>query len=88
VDAIIFGSNDDRMSQNFAEEMKKEFEMSILRELSFFLGLQISQSSKGIFISQTKYIKEMLNNFGMEDFAPISTPMTTRCNLSKDEESP
>jgi hypothetical protein len=62
--------------------------MSMLGELSFFLGLHISQSNKGIFISQTKYIKEMLKKFRMEDCAPVSTPMITRCKLSKDDESP
>jgi hypothetical protein len=87
VDDIIFGSNDDRMSQKFAEEMQKEFEMSMLGELSFFLGLQITQTNKGIFISQTKYIKEMLKKFGMEDCKPVSTPMVTGCKLSKEDES-
>ena len=77
VDDIIFGINVDKMSQNFAEEMNKEFEMPMVGEFSFFLGLQIYQSNKGIFISQTKYIKEMLNKFRMEDCAPISTPMIT-----------
>jgi hypothetical protein len=48
VDDIIFGSNADRMSHKFAEEMQREFEMSILGEFSFFLGLHISQSYKGI----------------------------------------
>jgi hypothetical protein len=62
--------------------------MSMLGELSFFLGLHISQSNKGIFISQTKYIKEMLKKFGMEDCAPVSTPMITGCKLRKDDESP
>jgi hypothetical protein len=46
--------------------MQNEFEMSLLGELSFFMGLQICQSNQGIFISQTKYIREMLNSFGME----------------------
>jgi hypothetical protein len=46
--------------------MHNEFEMSLLRELSFFLVLQIRQSNQGIFISQTKYIIEMLKRFGME----------------------
>jgi hypothetical protein len=87
VDDIIFGSNDDRMSQNFAEEMKKEFEISMLGESSFFLRLHISQSNKGISISQAKYIKEMLKKFKMEDCAPVSTPMITGCKLSKDVES-
>jgi hypothetical protein len=87
VDDIIFGSNVDRMSQKFAEEMKTEFEMSMLGELSFFLGLHISQTNKGIFISQTKYIKEMLKKFEMEDYKPVNTPMVTGCKLSKEDES-
>ena len=87
VDDIIFGSDDDRLSQQFAKDMQKEFEMSLLGELKFFLGLQISQQNNGIFISQSKYIKEMLKKFGMEDCKPVSTPMTTGCKLSKDDES-
>jgi hypothetical protein len=67
--------------------MQSEFEMSLLGELSFFLGLQIRQSKKGIFISQTKYIKEMLKRFGMEDCKPVITPMQTSCKLSKDDDS-
>jgi hypothetical protein len=57
VDDIKFGSNDDRMSQKFAKERHKGFEISMLGELSLFLRMQISLSSKGVFISQTKYIK-------------------------------
>ena len=57
VDDIIFGSDLKIMSVEFASEMKKEFEMSMLGELTFFPGLQVSQSEKWIFISQTKYIK-------------------------------
>jgi hypothetical protein len=75
VDDIIFGSDDDRMSQKFSKDMQNEFEMSLLGELSFFLGLQICQSNKGIFISQTKYIREMLKKFGMTDCKPVNTPM-------------
>ena len=67
--------------------MKKEFEMSMLGELTFFLGLQVYQSNKGILISQTKYIKYMLKKFKMEDSKPVSTPMVTSCKLSKDDES-
>jgi hypothetical protein len=47
--------------------MAKEFEMSMIGELSFFLGLQIKQMKEGTFVSQTKYIKDMLKKFGMED---------------------
>lgn len=60
VDDIIFGSDDNTLSQQFALDMQKEFEMSLLGELTYFLGLQITQLDDGIFISQTKYIKEML----------------------------
>jgi hypothetical protein len=67
--------------------MQNEFEMSLLGELSFFLGLQIRQRNQGIFISQTKYIKEMLKRFGMEYCKPIITPMQTSCKLSKDDDS-
>jgi hypothetical protein len=67
--------------------MHNEFEMSLLAELSFFLGLQICQSNQGIFISQTKYIREMLKRFGMEDCKPVITSMQTSCELSKDDDS-
>jgi transposase InsO family protein len=87
VDDIIFGSDDDRLSQKFAKDMQSEFEMSLLGELSFFLGLQIRQNNQGIFISQTKYIREMLKRFGMEDCKPVITPMQTSCKLSKDDDS-
>jgi hypothetical protein len=75
VDDIIFGGSMNKMCQEFAVEMEKEFEMSMLGEFSFFLGLQISQSAKDKFILKTKYIKEMLNKFMMEDCTPIITPM-------------
>jgi transposase InsO family protein len=87
VDDIIFGSTDDRLSQKFAKDMHNEFEMSLLGELSFFLGLQIRQSNQGIFISQTKYIREMLKRFRMEDCKPVITPMQTSCKLRKDDDS-
>ena len=67
--------------------MHNEFEMSLPGELSFFLGLHICQSNKGIFISQTKYIREILKRFGMEHCKPIITPMQTSCKLSKDDDS-
>ena len=61
--------------------------MSLLGELTYFLGLQISQQEKGIFICQAKYIKEMLKKFKMEDCKPILTPMVTGCKLSIDDSS-
>jgi hypothetical protein len=87
VDDIIFGNDDGRMSQKFVKDMRNEFEMSLLREFSFFLGLQICQSNQGIFISQTMYIREMLKRFRMKDCKPVNTSMQTSCKLSKDDDS-
>jgi hypothetical protein len=87
VDDIIFGRNDDRLSQKFAKDMHNEYEMSLLRYLSFFLGLQIHQRNQGNFISQSKYIIEMIKRFRMEYCKPVTTPMQTSCKLSKDDDS-
>ena len=78
---------DDKMSQEFSKDMQSEFEMSLLGELNFFLGLYISHLDDGIFISQTKYIKEMLKKSRMEYCKSISTPMITSCKLREDDGS-
>jgi hypothetical protein len=65
--------------------MAKEFEMSMIGELSFFLRLQIKQMKEGTFVSQTKYIKDMLKKFGMEDAKGITTPMSTSGSLDSDK---
>eukprot|EP00253_Pinus_taeda_P036219 PITA_36219 len=75
------------MSQSFALVMQKEFEMSFIGELKYFLGLQIQQNEGGIFLSQTKYLKKILKKYGMEDSKPVCTPMVTRCSLSANDES-
>ncbi|XP_043694179.1 secreted RxLR effector protein 161-like [Telopea speciosissima] len=62
--------------------------MSMLGELTLFLGLHISQLKEGIFISQAKDVKEMLKRFSMEDCKPVCTPMMTSCKLSKEDNSP
>jgi hypothetical protein len=68
--------------------MESEFEISMIGELSFFLGLQITQRSEGMFISQEKYLREMLKRFQMEDSKPVGTPMVIGCKLRKDDDSP
>ena len=88
VDDLIFASNNDDMSHELSQNMSKEFEISIIGELSHFLGLQVSQTTTGMFISQAKYLKDMLKRYGMEDCAPMSTPITTNCKLSKNDDSP
>ena len=87
VDDIIFGSDDEKMSKEFSKKMQLEFEMSLLGELNFFLGLQIIQSNEGIFIHQTKFKKDMLIKFKFEDCKLMRTPMTVGCKLSKEDES-
>jgi hypothetical protein len=87
VDDIILGSNDEKMRKDFARIMQQEFEMSLLGQLNLFLGLQIIQSKRGFFIHQSKYVKDMLKRFQLEDCKPVSTHMTVECKLRKDHES-
>jgi len=84
VDDIIFGSPNDSSVLWFSNTMQSEFEMSMIGELSYFLGLQIIQNAEGLFLSQEKYLKEMLMIFQMEDLSPVSTPMIVGCKLRKE----
>jgi hypothetical protein len=84
VDDIIFGSTNQDYCEEFGKMMANKFEMSMIRELSYFLGLQIKQFKNGTFVSQSKYIKDMLKKFGMKDAKAISTPMGTNGNLDSD----
>ena len=86
VDDIVFGGNDEE-SDKFAEEMKNEFEMSMIGEMKFFLGLQIVHKSDGIFISQAKYTNDLLKMFGLEICKPIGTPMITGHKLYRKDET-
>ena len=85
VDDIIFGATNECLCQEFAKLMQSEFEMSMMGELNFFLGLQIKQTKEGISINQAKYTREILKKFGMETTKPIGTPMSSSCKLDKDE---
>ncbi|GJX27491.1 retrovirus-related pol polyprotein from transposon TNT 1-94 [Tanacetum coccineum] len=67
--------------------MYDEFEMSMMGELNFFWGLQIKQMEDGIFFNHSKYIKEMLKKFGLEDSKPTETPMSTEIKLIKDDKA-
>nr|GEV34316.1 zinc finger, CCHC-type [Tanacetum cinerariifolium] len=86
VDDIIFGLTCQDICDEFAKTMHEEFEMSMMDELNFFLGLQIKQMEDGIFFNQSKYIKEMLKKFSLEDSKPMKTPMYSDTKLTKDEE--
>ena len=65
--------------------MREEFERSMVGELNVFLGLQVKQSKSGIFISQSKYAKNLVKRFGLEKAKYINNPMSTTLKLSKDE---
>ncbi|GJV93534.1 retrovirus-related pol polyprotein from transposon TNT 1-94 [Tanacetum coccineum] len=78
VDDIIFGSTNPKLSKRFEKLMHNKFEMSMMRELKLFLGIQIHQSPHGIFINQDKYAQEILKKHGMTSCDSIGTPMATK----------
>ncbi|GJZ36534.1 putative ribonuclease H-like domain-containing protein [Tanacetum coccineum] len=84
VDDIIFASTDPKACDIFSKEMSSKFQMSMMGQMSFFLGLQVSQSPGGIFINQSKYALEILMKYGMDTSDPVDTPMVDRSKLDED----
>nr|GEV79123.1 putative ribonuclease H-like domain-containing protein [Tanacetum cinerariifolium] len=84
VDDIIFGSTNKDLCKAFEKLMKDKFQTSSMRELTFFLGLQVKQKKYWIFISQDKYVAEILKKFGLTDRKLASTPIDTEKPLLKD----
>nr|GEU33447.1 hypothetical protein [Tanacetum cinerariifolium] len=84
VDDIIFGSTNKDLCKAFKKLMKDKFQMSSMGELTFFLGLQVKQKLDGIFISQDKYVAEILRKFRLIDEKSVSTPIDTEKPLLKD----
>ncbi|GJS08130.1 retrovirus-related pol polyprotein from transposon TNT 1-94 [Tanacetum coccineum] len=84
VDDIIFGSTNPKYSKRFEKLMHSRFEMSLMGEMKFFLGLQIHQSPKGIFINQAKYALEILKKHNMDNCHSIGTPLATKPKLDVD----
>ncbi|GJY03337.1 retrovirus-related pol polyprotein from transposon TNT 1-94 [Tanacetum coccineum] len=85
VDDIIFGSTHPRYTQLFSDLMKSRFEMLMMGEMTFFLGLQVNQSPCGIFINQSNYVLEILKKYGMETCDPVGTPMEIKDKLDLDQ---
>nr|GEU42851.1 uncharacterized mitochondrial protein AtMg00810-like [Tanacetum cinerariifolium] len=85
VDDIIFGSTHPRYIKLFSDLMKSRFEMSMMGEITFFLGLQVNQSSCGIFINQSKYVLEILKKYKMRSCDPVGTPMEIKDKLDLDQ---
>ncbi|GJY30879.1 putative ribonuclease H-like domain-containing protein [Tanacetum coccineum] len=86
VDDIIFGSTKKELCNAFEKLMHEKFQMSSMGELTFFLGLQVKQKKDGIFISQDKYVDEILKKFRFTEVKTASTPMETQKPLLKDED--
>jgi hypothetical protein len=77
VDYIIFGSTNQKSYEEFSRVIMQKFEMSMMRELNYFLGFQVKQLKEGIFISQTKYTQDLLKRFGMKEAKLTKTLMGT-----------
>ena len=87
VDDVIFTSNDDYLIENFKSVMKEEFEMTDMGLLRYFLGIEVDQNKNGIFISQAKYVNEVLSRFNMQDSKATITPTVMGLKISKEDSS-
>ena len=84
VDDIIFGSTKDKIAHGFSKLMQAEFKMSMIEELTHFLGLQVRQLDSGIFLSQSKYAKNLVKKFDLESASSVRTPMSPNVKLTVD----
>jgi hypothetical protein len=85
VDDIIFDSSSHTLVSIFQEMMENEFQMFMMGELTFFLGIQVKQTKEGIFIHQVKYMKDLMKKFNMAELKTVSTPMSMATKLDPDE---
>ncbi|XP_019171416.1 PREDICTED: uncharacterized protein LOC109166971 [Ipomoea nil] len=86
VDDIIFGSTNNSLCVKFSKLMQNKFEMSMMGELNYFLGLQVKQLKEGVFINQAKYTRDLIKKFGLDGKSSIKIPMSTSIRLDKDED--
>jgi hypothetical protein len=77
VDDIIFGGSSHVLVSSFQEMMESGFQMSMMGELIFFLGIQVKQMKQGTFVHQAKYTKDLMKTFNMGELKLVSTPMST-----------
>ena len=83
VDDLIFTGSNPSMFEEFKRVMTKEFEMTDIGLMAYYLGIEVKQNEEGIFISQESYTKEILKKFKMDDCKPVSTPMECGVKLTK-----
>jgi hypothetical protein len=86
VDDIIFGDSSHTLVSRFQEMMESEFQMSMMGEVTFFLGIQVRQTKQGTFVHQAKYMKDLMKKFNMAELKPVSTPMSSAASLGPDED--
>jgi hypothetical protein len=86
VDDIIFGGSSHTLVSKFQEMMESEFQMSIMGELTLFLGIQVKQTKQGTFVYQAKYTKDLMKKFNMVELKSLSTPMSSVASLGPDED--
>jgi hypothetical protein len=86
VDDIIFCGSSHTLMSRFQEMMESEFQMSMMRELTFFLGIQVKQTKQGTFVHQAKYTKDLMKKFNMTELKLVSTPMSSAASLGPDED--
>ncbi|KAK6143169.1 hypothetical protein DH2020_023517 [Rehmannia glutinosa] len=86
MDDIIFGSTNKEMCEKFSNLVQWKFEMSMMGELIFFIGLQVKQMKDGTFISQNKYTRDLMKKFGMEEKSLVKIPMNTSVKMDMDAE--
>ena len=84
VDDLIFNGNCTLMFDEFKKSMMNEFEMTDLGMMHYFLGIEIVQSDVGIFLSQKKYVRDILNRFQMHDCNSVNTLVECGLKLHKD----
>jgi hypothetical protein len=86
VDDIIFGGSSHTLVSIFQEMMKSEFQMSMMRELTFFLSIQLKQMKQGTFVHQAKYTKDLMKKFNMAELKPVSTSISSATLHGPDED--
>jgi hypothetical protein len=86
VDDIIFGGSSHTIVSRFQEMIESEFQMPMMGELTFFLGIQVKQTKQGTFVHQAKYTKDLMKKFNMAELKPVSTPMSFAASLGPDED--
>jgi len=86
VDDLIFIGNNLKMFKDFKQAMVKEFEMTYIGLMSYYLKIKIKQGEDGIFVNKKKFVKEILKKFKIEDYAKANTPVECRVKMLKNDE--